>query len=140
MVYTSIVRPVADYMMEVYHSMITDAQDEAIERLQTHALRCIYGARISGRRMREMADLSTLRERRIQHCDRFAAKCAASERFSDWFPSREERGRVTRRREEYLEEYARCNRLFNSPIFYMRRRLNGKQGRRYGQRNSQYRE
>ena len=29
----------------------------------------------------------------------------------------------------YLEEHARCDRLKNSPIFYMRRRLNGKEGR-----------
>ena len=68
--YTSIVRPVADYMMEVYHSMLTDRQDEEIERLRTHALRCIYGPRISGRKLREMADLPTLRERRIEACDK----------------------------------------------------------------------
>ena len=68
-VYTAMLRPVADYMSEVYHSMITDAQDESIERLQTHVLRCIYGSKISGRRMREMAGLSTLRSRRIEHCD-----------------------------------------------------------------------
>ena len=82
-VYTSIIRPVADYMMEVYHSMLTDAQDEGIECLQTHALKCIwYGPRISGRRMREMSGLTTLRDQLIEHCDRFAGKCAASSRFS----------------------------------------------------------
>ena len=126
--------------MEVYHAMITDQQDEAIEWLQTHALRCIFGPWISGRRMRQMADLPTLRVRCIGHCDHFAAKCASSERFEHWFPRKEEGGRVTRRREEYVEEYARCDRLFNSPVFYMRRRLNGKPGRHYGERNREYRE
>ena len=136
-VYASMLRPVADYMSKVYHSMITDSQDEAIERLQTHALRCIYGARLSGRRMREMAGIETLRQRRIGHCDKFAAKCVQSVRFSGWFPENVRR-RSTRNREEYLEEYARCNRLMNSPLFYMRRRLNGKPGRTYGQRTVSY--
>ena len=139
-VYTAIIRPVADYMMEVYHSMITDRQDEEIERLQTHALRCIFGARISGRKLRQLADLTTLRDRRIEHCDRFAKKCARSDRFEHWFPERRESGRVTRGAEQYQESYARCDRLFNSPLFYMRRRLNGKQGKRYGVRNKEYRE
>ena len=106
-------------MMEVYHSMINDEQDESIERLQTHALRCIFGPRVSGRRMRQMAELTTLRDRQIEHCDRFAAKCAASARFDHWFPMRGETRR-TRSKEEYVEEYARCDRLYNSPVFYMR--------------------
>ena len=81
-----------------------------------------------------MTLLPTLRERRIEQCDRFAAKCAASGRFSGWFPLNE-RARTTRRKVEYFKEYARCDWLANSPIFYMRRRLNGKPGRTYGQRN-----
>ena len=140
-VYTAIVRPVADYMSEIYHSMMTDGQDEAVERLQSHALRCIYGPRISARRMRKMAGLQTLRERRIERCDAFAAKCIQSTRFEEWFPKVPDTGRRTRRGGgEYVEEYARCNRLYNSPLFYMRRRLNGGQGRTYGERNKEYRQ
>ena len=135
-VYTAMVRPVADYMQEVYHSMLSDRQDEAIERLQTHALKCIYGPRISGRKMREMSGLSTLRERRIEAADKFAAKCASSERFEHWFPLRD---RPSRAGEQYVEEFARCDRLYYSPIFYMRRRLNGKKGKVYGKRNEEYR-
>ena len=138
-VYTAVLRPVADYMQEIYHSMITDRQDEELERLQTHALRCIYGPGLSGRRLRERAELPTLRERRIEACDKFAGKCARSDRFEHWFPKREGR-RSARRGDEYVEEYARCDRLYNSPLFYMRRRLNGKEGRTYGSRNKEYRE
>ena len=134
-VYTAVVSPVADYMMEVYHSMLSDRQDESLERLQTHALACIFGSRISGCRMRQMEDVPTLRERRIAHCDRFGAKCAASPRFDHWFPRKEEGTRITRNTEENIEQYARCDRLYNSPIYYMRRRLNGKQGKIYGERN-----
>ena len=138
-VYTAMVRPVADYMQEIYHSMLSDRQDEEIERLQSHALRVIFGSTISARRLREMSGLPTLRARRIEQCDKFARKCADSDRFHHWFPlktqSRATRGRV----EQYKEEYARCKRLFDSPLYYMRRRLNGKEGRKYGERNKEYR-
>ena len=137
-VYTAMVRPVADYMAEVYHSMITDAQDEAVERLQTHALKCIFGPRLSGRRMRELAGLTTLRERRIECVDKFARKCIASDRFNHWFPKRS--GRATRNSEEYEEKFARCDRLYYSPLYYMRRRMNGKKGKSYGARNAEYRQ
>ena len=138
-VYVAVIRPVAEYMLEVFHSMLTDAQDESIERLQVHALKCIFGPGISGRRMRERAGLETLRTRRIERCDRFAKKCAEDPRFEHWFPENMS-GRSTRNREKYKEEYARCNRLYNSPIFYMRRRLNGKEGKSYGVRNKEFRE
>ena len=89
--------------------------------------------------MREKDEITTLRERRIAHCDKFALKCANSYRFGHWFPeeSSQRRGRKT---ETYQEEYARCDRLFNSPIYYMRRRLNGKEGKKYSSRNKEYRE
>ena len=90
-VYKTVLRPVAEYMLEVFHSMLTDSQDEALERLQTHALKCIFGLGISGRKMRDMAGLETLRERRIAQCDRFAAKYANGDRFSDWFPLNHDR-------------------------------------------------
>ena len=134
-------RPVADYMQEIYHSMLTDAQDEAIERLQSHALECIYGPSKLARRLREASGLTTLRQRRIERCDKFAHKCADSDRFAHWFPRRNlNTGRRTRATEEFIEEYARCDRLFNSPVFYMRRRLNGKEEKTYGKRNKDFRE
>ena len=87
-VYTTVIRPVADYMSEVYHSILTDAQDEEIERLQTHALKCIFGPKNSDRAVRQMAGITTLRDRRVEHCDKFAKKCADSDRFDFWIPSR----------------------------------------------------
>ena len=132
--YTVIVRPVAEYCSVVFHSMMTAQQDEQIERLQSTALRYIYGYGLSYSKMREMSGLATLRSRRIEACDKFAAKCAASDRFGHWFPCT----RTTRKSRHtlpYREEYARCNRLMNSPLFYMRRRLNGKEGKSYGKRN-----
>ena len=90
--------------------------------------------------MRELAEVSTLRSRRIQACDKFAKKCLGVPRFARWFPRRVSGRTGSRAKESFQEDYARCNRLRDSPIFYMRRRLNGKEGKQYGLRNKEYRE
>ena len=136
--YKAIIRPVAEYCSVVFHSMLTDQQDEQLERLQSTALRYIYRYGLSYAVMREKANLPTLRARRIEACDKFAMSCAASPRFCHWFPET----RATRRSRHtatYQEFYARCDRLKNSPLFYMRRRLNGEPGKQYGLRNAKCR-
>ena len=138
-VYRTCLLPILDYCSVVYHSSLTDDQDQKIERLQAGALRCIYGYTVAYSLMREKAGVTTLRERRVVACDKFAEKCASG-RFSDWFPRREAGRRGARNSEVYLEEYARCNRLRDSPLFFMRRRMNGKEGKRYGERNKDYRD
>ena len=138
-VYCSTLRPIADYCAPAYHSMLTDQQDQLLEGAQTKALRAIFGYGISARKMRQMADITTLRARRIEATDKFARKCLTNPRFCHWFPKKS--GRTsTRSGEEFLETYAKCDRLKNSPVFYMRRRLNGKEGKSYGERNKFYRE
>lgn len=137
--YKSMIRPIAEYCSVVFHSMLTDQQDEQIERLQSTALRYIYGFGLSYAVMREKAGLNTLRSPRIEACNKFAASCLASPRFEGWFPEAR-RNRRSRQAATYLEEFARCDRLKNSPLFYMRRRLNGKPGKEYGKRNAKYRD
>ena len=140
-VYKSMLRPVAEYGSVVYHSTLTDEQDERIDRLQNQALRCIYGPRISGRKMRDMAGVETLRRRREYACEKFAKKSLANPRFTHWFPTKKNRTsrRSGKQEEIFTEEKARCERLFNSPIFYFRRILNGKPGKKYGKRYAEYR-
>ena len=139
LVYTSMIVPIADYCDYVYHSLLTDEQDLALETVQVGALRVIYGSGLSGRRMRQMSGVKTLRDRRIEHADRFAEKALANDRFRHWFPLKESRT-SQRTGDKYLESYARCDRLRMSPLFYMRRRLNGKNGKEYGERYRIYRE
>ena len=140
-VYKTSIRPVCDYLDVVYHSALTDDLDEELDRLQNHALRIIFGFRIGGQRLREMAGITTLRARRIEHCNKFAKKCLDSVRFSTWFPlATGRRSARTGISEKYREDFARCERLRSSPVYYFRRRLNGKPGKIYGQRYSQFRE
>ena len=138
-VYKSVILPIADYGAPAYHSMLSDEQDYDLERAQMGALRSIFGSGILGRKLREKAGVKTLRHRRIEQTDKFAQSCLKSERFREWFPLRQEK-REMRITEKYQEFYARCERQQNSPLFYMRRRLNGKEGKTYGQRYHMYRE
>ena len=137
-VYTTIVRPVLDYCAVVYHPMLTDEQDQAVERMQAQALKNIYGFKDSYAMMRRKAGITTHRQHRIELCDKFAQKAASNPMFERWFPLRT--GRSGRHAETYKEFPSRTDRLFNTPLFYYRRRLNGKQGKTYGERNRQYRE
>ena len=137
-VYRTCILPVIDYCSVVYHAQLMDELDQIVERLQVGALWCIYGHDVSYSRMRELAEVTMLKERRIQASDESAAKCALSERFGEWFPLREGGRRWARR--TYVKEYARCERLLNTPLFYMRRRMNGKPEKTYGERNRIYRD
>ena len=140
-VYKTMIRPVAEYACVVYHFSLTNQQDEEIERLQNHALSCVYGPGISARQMRTRSSLQSPRQRRIELCDKFAKKGLSNPRFSHWFPIKSSRAstRGTVQKEVFLETKARCKRLYDSPIFYFRRRLNGKEGKIYGERNREYR-
>ena len=82
--------------------------------------------------MRNKADITTLRQRRIVLSDKFAVKCTKSDRFSHWFRGNQSSGRSSRGAgKKYKEEFARCLRYYNSPLFFMRRHLNGKEGLPY---------
>ena len=48
-VYRTIIRPVADYCSVIYHSLLTDEMDQAVERLQSQALKNIYGYKMPER-------------------------------------------------------------------------------------------
>ena len=139
-VYTTVIRPVLDYCCVVYHAMLTDEQDQHVERLQARALKSIYGYKMSYADMRKKAGVTTLRERRTVLADKFAEKAAGNPRFRDWFPLRAGRQGGRRAAEVYQEFAARTDRLHNSPLYYFRRRLNGKEGRSYGERNKEYRQ
>ena len=105
--------------------MLTDKEDEQLERLQATALRYIFGFGIPYRELREKAARKTLRARRIDLCDKFANKCPLNDRIKHWFPLQAQ-ARASRNPLKFKEEFARCDRLKNSPLFYMRRRLNDK--------------
>ena len=93
-----------------------------IERLQAQSLKIIHGFDKSYSEVLELSGNETLEARRSKALSSFANK-SLNGQFSHWFPLNEGAGR-TRESLKYKEEYARCDRLRNSPIFAMRRLLN----------------
>ena len=130
-VYRTVLRPILDFCCVFYQSILTDEQDQIIERIQSQALKNIYDYKMSYADMREKAEVTTLRARRIEMCDKFAEKAAHSGRFSCWFPLTEGRQSARNGGEKYREFTARTDRLNSSPLFYYRRRFNGKAGKTY---------
>ena len=100
-VYTSKPRPSAEYVSPVWHPQITKEQENAFERQQTQALRNIYGYDISAEKMRKKAGIPLLKDCRREACKKFAENCIKSDRFSGWFPTREESARGRREGAEY---------------------------------------
>jgi hypothetical protein len=121
-VYGSILRSVIEFCSVVYGPLMTAEQSEDIERLQAQSLKIIYGFDLSYRQVLEKSGLDTLQTRREKALSTFANKCLNGN-YSHWFPLNTAAGR-TRESLKFKEEYARCDRLRNSPIFAMRRLLN----------------
>ena len=106
---------------------LTQTQASALERLQAQALKTIYGYKHSYRALLEMTGLQTLQARRDARCLKFARKLLTNDRFAHWFPLHPVE-RVTRNPLIYKELQARTKRLYDSPIYHMRRLLNGRRG------------
>ena len=62
-VYRTVILPVLDYCCVIYPSLLTDEQDQVVERLQSRALKNIYGFKMKYADMRERAGVTTLRAR-----------------------------------------------------------------------------
>ena len=124
-VYRSVILPIHDYCSCVYNSSLTLTQASTLERLQSQALKAIYGYEHSYRSLLEKTGLKSLQQRRDDRCLKFARKCLANDRFKSWFPVNVI-ARPTRSHLPYREDFARTKRLYNSPLFHMRRLLNGK--------------
>ena len=104
--------------------MLTAEQAGVLEREQTRALKIIYGFHNSARSNLERSGIDTLERRRVDITDKFAQTLAVSDRFKYLFPLRPDSQRRSRHSKKYVEEHAQTSRMYNSPLFYMRRRLN----------------
>jgi hypothetical protein len=102
--------------------MLSKENAADLERLQSQSLKIIYGFHNSYNKLLEITGLEKLEVRRDAAIRRFATKCLNGN-YSHWFPLNPGRAR-TRARKKYQEEYARCDRMRNTPIYHMRRVLN----------------
>ena len=123
-VYASTIRSVIEYASVVYHSMLTSSQSDTIEAMQRRCLKIIFGHRKSYATALEETGLDTLKKRRENAVLKFALKAAGNEDFSHWFKHPRRTEHNLRNNPRYAENYARTERLYKSPLFFMRRLLN----------------
>ena len=123
LVYCSMLRAIIEFCQVIYHSMLTEEQNNNIEKLQKMALQIIYGFGISYAELLEKSGLETLQVRRERAFLKFAITLSGSARYSHWFPECDNSVNL-RRGNRYQEHYARTSRLYKSPLFSMRRLLN----------------
>ena len=86
-VYMSMVRSQIEYASVVYGTLLTASQSVAIERLQSIALKTIWGWNKSYRECLEMSGLERLDDRRWKALVTFTHKTNMNERYNAaWFP------------------------------------------------------
>ena len=117
--YCCYVRLSFEYCSPVYHAILNKGQEERLEKLQRHALRVCFGSAIP---VEEVMEQNARRERRR---DAFVVKAWRNPRFREaWFPERNEVPWSMRNRRVVQEVWASTNRRQNSPLAFMKRRLN----------------
>ena len=82
---------ILELAVPVWSAGITKCQSEQIERVQKTAMSIILGNErpMSYRDAFKEFNLTTLEERRVSLCDKFAKKTAASKKFKSWFQQTE---------------------------------------------------
>ena len=106
--------------------MLSKELSDRLERQQCMALKIIYGFGLSYEALLRKSGVQRLEERRNTACETFTQKLAQSERFNYMFPLNEypEEMANLRTTKKYKEFHARTARLYNSPLYSMRRTLN----------------
>ena len=123
--YTTNMRSIFEYTQVTYHTMITKEQSGLLESAQSRALKIIHGTEYSYENLLRQTGLSRVEDRRKAAFEKFTVKAANNEIINHkWFPLNEAALHDTRTRNVYLEEMARTEKLYRSPIFEMRRLLN----------------
>ena len=103
--------------------MITQYERNRLESIKKNYLRSIFGFGKLYEDLLSESNLETLEERRQKKLRKSAEKTSRSKQFAHWFPLNENRF-SQRTSNKYKELFAKSDRLYNSPLFEMRRVLN----------------
>ena len=124
--YKTVVRPVADFASVTYHTMLNSGQIERLESLQRRALKIIHGVNKTSSELLSVSNVPSLAERREKMFCEFAKKASTNPKITEkWFPLTDtDNYHNTRHFKKYKEFRARTNRLLNSPLYQLRKRLN----------------
>ena len=123
--YKTIILPVLDFATVAYHSMINVTQKLQLEHLQKRAAKIIFGIDCNYQELLDSEKLEELNTRRERFFVNFAVKASNNPRYMDrWSPLNPDPHYNIRNPKMYKEFKARTERLQNSPLFQLRKRLN----------------
>ena len=126
-VFTMQIRSVLEFGAVVWHSMLTDQNSRAIERVQKSALSIILGpSYLCYENALSQTGLKRLDVRREQLSLTFAKKTVKHPQHSSWFKKQPENERIHTRsaKPNFVPVQARTQRLKGSPISYLTHLLN----------------
>ena len=135
----SIVRPVAEYAVPLWHSSLTENDSNKIESLQKKALGIILGLIfidykryysldnkiLSYEQALQALSLTTLNERREALTTKFAIDTARNMKHNDFFIKKQPHKIATRNMFVIEEPFCKNERYYKSAVPYMSRVLNG---------------
>ena len=125
-IYILYVRSVLEHSSIVWHSSLTEENSADLERIQKSAVKIILGNQYKDYQSGlNYLQLDKLDDRRQHLCHRFALKCLTNEKTRNMFPlSKKKHIMKMRNSEKYFVQYAKTQRLQNSPIIHMQKLLN----------------
>ena len=125
-VYVLYIRSVTEYCSTVFHSRLTDADSNKLERIQKTCLKVILGDMyIDYSSSLEMTGLDTLQNRRLKRCLNFSLKSVKHPRNSRLFPIADTNPSYKIRKKEHFKvNFAHTSTYKDSTIPFCQRLLN----------------
>ena len=124
-VYTKQIRSVMGLAAPAWHSAISQAERQDLEKIQKSACHIILGTNyISYKNALEVLSLETLDNRRNQLCLKFAKKCEKHDKFKNWFKLNTKNFNTRSEKLKYCQVQARLSRMEKSPISFLTNMLN----------------
>ena len=125
-VYVLYIRSVTEYCSTVFHSRLTDADSDKLERIQKTCLKVILGDMyIDYSSSLEMTGLDTLRDRRLKRCLNFSLKSVKHPRNGRLFPLADTNPSYRIRNKEIFKvNFAHTSAYRDSTIPFCQRQLN----------------
>ena len=124
--FKSQVRGILEYCSTVWHSSLTGADSDDIERVQKAALRLIMGNSYQGYNQALLhMNLDSLKERREKMALTFAKKTLRLDNFSKFFPINKAKHLMAKRNpDKYAVNNAKTERYRRSAVPFLQRLLN----------------
>ena len=124
-IYILFIRSVTEYCSVVFHSSLTQQQNNKLEKIQKTCLKVIYGDEYEDYESAlAKSGLQKLSERRLKRCLDFSLKCLSNPKMRKMFPENPNFSERIRHSEMFSVNFASTNSYKQSAIPFCQRLLN----------------